>query len=288
MSAPRRVRPRVLLALLALTVALAAAPSASALTWRLVSTGSRTQRIVALTFDDGDSPAAVRSILATLQRADIPATFFPYANAMRSDPAAWRAVAAAGYPIGNHTVSHPELTRLGDASLRYEIAGATELIASLSGHAPINVLRPPYGEWNGRVAAVAAAVGYPTMMLWDVDPRDWSGISAAAITDRVLSNVRNGSVILLHAGPYHTPEALPAIIAGLQARGYGFVSIPQLLRGAPGGGTAGRAMPVPLPPHVYVAAPPRRPSPGRPTGRPTLLVSQAREERPILHGLVPW
>jgi peptidoglycan/xylan/chitin deacetylase (PgdA/CDA1 family) len=276
--------PRELLALLAaIALLLDLAIPAAAITARVVASGSRTQPVVALTFDDGDSPTAAAAILATLRAANVPATFFPYADAMRADPAVWHRIAAAGYPIGNHSVSHRELTRLSDATLRYEIQGATTLITQLSGRPPINVLRPPYGSWNGRVAAAAAAGGYPTLFLWDVDPRDWSGISAPTITSRVLGAARDGSVILLHAGPYHTPEALPAIIAGLRARGFGFVTVPQLLHSegiGPVTGVGGqigspRSVPLALTRLAQVAAP-VRPTPSHPLGHPALVVDRPR------------
>jgi peptidoglycan/xylan/chitin deacetylase (PgdA/CDA1 family) len=275
--------PRQLLAMLAplLVVAwsLFAPSSVAALSAQIVSNGSRSQPVIALTFDDGDSPAATASILQTLRANDVPATFFPYAKAMEMAPDVWHRVAAAGYPIGNHSVSHLQLTKLTDAQLRYQIQGATEMITRISGRPPIDVLRPPYGSWDARVAAAAAAGGYPTLMLWDVDPRDWSGIPAATITQRVLSNVRDGSVILLHAGPYHTPEALPAIIAGLRSAGFGFVTIPELTgRGGRGvGGSLGHPVHVALPePHLERIVAPRRPVPSRPLGDPVLILKPPR------------
>lgn len=140
---------------------------------------------------------------------------------------------------------------------------------------PIDVLRPPYGSYNARVAAAAAAAGYPTLMLWDVDPRDWSGIPVAAISQRVLAGARDGSVILLHVGPNHTPEALPGIIASLRVRGFGFVTVPQLLGGPHAVRPSGEAAPLPPPtprPHVESVAAPQDPQPSRPPGDPVLLV----------------
>jgi peptidoglycan/xylan/chitin deacetylase (PgdA/CDA1 family) len=254
---------------------LAAPQPVAAATPLIVSNGSRSQPVVALTFDDGDSPAATSSILQTLRGSGVPATFFPVASAMKAAPDVWHRVAAAGYPIGNHSVTHPELTKLSDARLGYEIEGATQIITAMSGRPPIDVLRPPYGEWDSRVAAAAAAGGYSTLMLWDVDPRDWSGISASTIVSRVLSHVRDGSVILLHAGPYHTPEALPAIIAGLRQRGYRFVTVPQLLGrvGQGVGGGLGHPVSVPIPePRLESVAAPVRPTPSHRLGNPVLLL----------------
>jgi hypothetical protein len=118
-----------------------------------------------------------------------------------------------------------------------------------------------------------------------VDPRDWSGIPAWLIADRVVSRARNGSVILLHAGPYHTAEALPAIIAGLRARGFGFVTVPQLL-----GGT-GVPVPVPPPPPTAVVKVATvQPSPrgsGRPVAGPASASTRWRHEAALQAGPRP-
>jgi peptidoglycan/xylan/chitin deacetylase (PgdA/CDA1 family) len=74
--------------------------------------GPRDARVIALTIDDDWSAARVGTIFDTLQRASVAATFFPYAEATRSDPGLWRAITAAGYPYANHTRSHPWMTKL--------------------------------------------------------------------------------------------------------------------------------------------------------------------------------
>jgi peptidoglycan/xylan/chitin deacetylase (PgdA/CDA1 family) len=240
----------------------------TAVSLEVVSAGSRDQPVVALTFDDGTDPANTRAIFAILQSAGVAATFFPFGNAMRADPTFWPQVVAAGYPIGNHSMTHPVLTSLSDAALRSEINDATALITQLSGQPPIRFMRPPYGAWDQRVAAAAAAGGYSWLLLWDVDPRDWAGPSAQTIVDRVVSAARDGSVILLHTFPAQTLVALPGIIAGLRARGFGFVTIPQLLGGAP------RLRSAPPPPVAYEAtvSGPHRPTPGQAFGKPVLVV----------------
>ena len=70
--------------------------------------------------------------------------------------------------------------------------------------------------------------GYPTLVMWDVDTRDWSGISASRIVARAVRGTR-GSIILMHAGPRNTTRALGAIIRNYRARGYAFVTVPELL-----------------------------------------------------------
>lgn len=219
----RRPLPILGVSLLAVLVAAAPVTAATAITH-----GSRTVKTVALTFDDGYSASRTRAILAILVKNKVPATFFPNATSVKAAPATWWAVANAGYPIGNHTMSHKELPLISSTSVRAQICNFRKTVEPIIGRKTIDWFRPPYGSWNSRVATIAAGCGYRHMLLWDVDTRDWSGISASAIATRALAGTK-GSIILLHAGPANTPYALQRIINGYKARGYTFVTIPQML-----------------------------------------------------------
>ena len=190
--------------------------------------GSRTQKVVALTFDDGYSPAETRAIFTILKAEHVTATFFPYARATLEAPSLWRQIAAAGYPIGNHTYSHKNLTHLSTAAVVSELTRARATVARITGRAQPPVMRPPYGAYTTATRHAAALAGYSTLALWDVDTRDWSGISASTIVSRAIAGTR-GSIVLMHAGPANTPRALRAIIASYRRRGYAFVTVPELL-----------------------------------------------------------
>jgi len=268
---PPRFRVHLVVALpLVLVSSLLQPERSAALSLQIVSAGPRNQPVVALTFDDGTNPANTRAIFGILRSSGVPATFFPFGDAMRADPDIWAQVAAAGYPIGNHSMTHPVLTSLSDAALHSEIYEATALITQLSGVPPISVLRPPYGAWDKRVAAVAAAGGYGWLLLWDVDPRDWAASTAQAIIDGVLNTASDGSVILLHTYPPLTAVALPGIIAGLRDRGFGFATIPQLL-----------GVPQPRIPLEATVRTPQRPAPLWIFGEPVIVVRGAMPKRSI-------
>ncbi len=115
-------------------------------------------------------------------------------------------------------------------------------------------------------------------MLWDVRPARLGRSPAQTIVDRVVGAARDGSVILLHTFPAQTTVALPGIIAGLRARGFGFVTIPQLLSG---GGSPQLRSATPPPPVAFEATivEPRRPTPGRALGKPVLVVSGLLSKR---------
>ena len=114
--------------------------------------------------------------------------------------------------------------------MRSQLRGTREVIRRESGYSPC-VFRPPYGDYNGSVVSIARSLGLATI-LWDVDPSDYTLPGVSAIEQRVLAQVTRGSIILSHdgGGPRgQTLAAYPSIIRALRARGYRFVTVPQLL-----------------------------------------------------------
>jgi peptidoglycan-N-acetylglucosamine deacetylase len=194
----------------------------------VVSSGPRTRRVVALTFDDGWSPTNTLKILAILERARVSATFFPIGRVIERYPSTWREVAAAGFPIADHTWDHATLTHLCYAAQVRDMVRQDATVRQVLGVTPLAVMRPPGGAWNRTTALAAAATGQRDIVLWDVDTRDWADPSPSLLASRALAG-RPGSIILMHASLDNTPAALPRIIAGYRARGYGFVTVGTLL-----------------------------------------------------------
>ncbi|HEX4397459.1 MAG TPA: polysaccharide deacetylase family protein [Trebonia sp.] len=202
--------------------------------WTAIST---TRRVVALTFDAGANADAVPSILATLRRENATATFFLTGNFVRDYPAAARSIAAAGFRIGNHTISHPHLTQLSDAAVRREILGGARQISSVTGKDPAPLFRFPFGDSDARTITLANQAGYVPVR-WTVDTLGWQGtagdVTASVVVSRVLSAARPGEIVLMHVGSNpddHTTfdaDALPAVISGLRAQGYSFVTLDAL------------------------------------------------------------
>jgi peptidoglycan/xylan/chitin deacetylase (PgdA/CDA1 family) len=215
--------------------------------------GSRNERVIALTIDDDYSSARVGSIFDTLQRGSVPATWFPYANATRSDPGLWRAITAAGYPYANHTRSHAWMTRLSADAQAAEITDARSILEDMTGTPMLPIFRPPYGAYDAGVLEVAEATGYPTVLMWDTSDADTSRQATQAQLVHAAMRGQNGSVILTHGGPALTPLILPVVIGLYQDLGFRFVTVPELL------GWAGQA-----PPPAPDAAPQMPPSPWTP------------------------
>ena len=191
---------------------------------------------MALTFDDGPS-AYTREILDTLSRYDVHATFFLIGKNVERRPVIARRIVQDGNVVGNHTYSHPFWAPVETPDrINAEIDKATAAIRIACGVVP-EYFRPPHG-WRSPWMMGLARKDHYTVVTWTVSPDDWQKVSARTIEQRVLSKTRAGSIILLHDGLETRPnpqcastvQALPAIIRDLKARGYSFVTVPELIR----------------------------------------------------------
>lgn len=190
------------------------------------------RKVVALTFDAGGSDDGVGSILATLGRTGVPGTFFLTGDFVDQFPASARTMAR--YPVGNHTYDHPDLTSLSDSGIRTEIRSAAARIKAVTGQDPRPLFRFPYGAVDPHVITVVNSECYVPFR-WTVDTLGWQGItggqSVDKVVNRVLAKARPGEIVLMHVGSHpedHSTldaDALPGVIAGLRARGYGFVTL---------------------------------------------------------------
>lgn len=183
---------------------------------------------VALTFDDGPSPATTPQALEILRRNGAHGTFFVTgANASRHQALLAR-MAAEGHEIGVHSWTHAQLTRCSAAKMDHEIADTAEVIRRATGQAP-KLMRPPYGATNAALnKRMMADYGLRTI-LWDVDTLDWRHPGVQRVIDTAVGKARPGSIILVHDIHASTIAALEGIVQGLQARGFKLVTVSQLI-----------------------------------------------------------
>jgi peptidoglycan-N-acetylglucosamine deacetylase len=218
--------------------------------------GAKHANAVALTFDDGPTPSYSPAILSYLEKTHTPATFFVLGQYAKAYPWLIQREAADGFTIGIHTWNHPDMLTLTPAQRAWQLAAtAQQLHTDLGANVCLWLWRPPYGGYNGAIVAQAGAFGLTTIM-WNDDPADWSQPGTMTIVNRVLANVRPGSIILMHDGPAgraQTLAALPYILAGVHQRGLTPVSLPQLL--------LGYQPPTPTPSPTGVATPTVEPTP---------------------------
>jgi peptidoglycan/xylan/chitin deacetylase (PgdA/CDA1 family) len=186
------------------------------------------RREVAIGFDDGPAPDTA-AFVRMLERSRARATFFMIGeHVSAADRPMLLRELKDGDVLGDHTYTHPYLTRIRGA--RWQLQRTITAIRAQSGYTPC-LFRPPYGAYDGAVVGAARSLGLATV-LWNVDPADWAAPRASAIEQRVLAQVRPGSIIISHdgGGPRgQTLAAYPAIIAALRKRGYRIVTITELL-----------------------------------------------------------
>lgn len=187
--------------------------------------------ILYLTFDDG--PAAdTAGILSVLAKYEAKATFFVLGMNVPVNPQLLRAEAEAGHCIGNHTFTHPRLEGMSRAEFMRELNETAAAVAVAAGDLPtrdgrMHLMRPPYGSIDENSVVWARQIGY-NLVLWDVDPHDWSEPGTDSIVTQVLAQVKPGAIVLLHdggGGRSQTVAALQLIIPELINIGYVFHSL---------------------------------------------------------------
>ena len=199
-----------------------------------------TQKIFALPFDAGASNTGVSSILGTLTARNVRATFFVTGEFARDYPSSVRAMARAGYPVGNHSDTHPHFPDLTNTEIALELSRAEASITPLTGKAAKPLFRFPFGDREQLDITVVNRLGYIPFR-WTVDSLGWQGTdstaagSAAAVCKRVVDAAVPGGIALMHVGANpddgttFDADALPCIISGISAKGYRFVDIPSQL-----------------------------------------------------------
>ncbi len=204
----------------------AAAGGPAFYTWQAPGgAGTVGARVIALTFDDGPSPYTP-AVLSVLQQYQVPATFFEIGDEVGRYPRYSQLLTAAGYPVENHTWSHPDLTKLPPAAVGAQIDQTQGEIQAVTGTTP-QCLRPPYDAFNATVLSEVAARGMTTMS-YSVDSKDWTRPGVGGIVQAVVGAAFPGAVVGMHDGGgdrSQTVAALPQIITQLRAQGYGFVSV---------------------------------------------------------------
>jgi peptidoglycan/xylan/chitin deacetylase (PgdA/CDA1 family) len=198
-----------------------------------VTVGSARRREVALTFDDGPGPST-RAVLAVLHRARAPGTFFEIGSRAASDPSGEHAVLRAGMPIGDHTWTHPYLSRLSIVEQHREIQRAAVKIKR-NGAAYPRLFRAPYGAFDAATLSLLRRLRM-LMVLWTVDTRDFARPGVQRIVASALQGARPGAIVLMHDGGgdrSQTVAALPTIIRELRRQRYTLVSVPRLLSDDP-------------------------------------------------------
>jgi peptidoglycan/xylan/chitin deacetylase (PgdA/CDA1 family) len=183
---------------------------------------------IAMTFDDGPSATLTPKLLDLLAARHIKATFFVIGENVAEHPEVVARAASEGHEIANHSWSHPNFGKMSQESVRSQLRRTDDAIKSAIGKSP-TLLRPPYGSITEREKRwIHDEFGYD-IILWDVDPLDWKRPGPAVVRNRILKETRPGSIVLSHDIHPGTIEAMPSTFDELEAKGFKFVTVSELL-----------------------------------------------------------
>ena len=185
------------------------------------------EKKVALTFDAAWGSDKTLKILDLLKSEDVLGTFFLVGFWVESNADKVKEIYDAGFDIGTHSNTHPKMSTLSKSQITHELETSMKLISDITGE-KVTLFRPPFGDYNDNLINAAGSLGLKTIQ-WDVDSLDWKNLTATQIATRVISKVKNGSIILCHNNGLHTAESLPLIFADLTKKGYKFVKISELI-----------------------------------------------------------
>lgn len=168
-----------------------------------------------------------QQLIDILGKYNVKATFFVVGDWVDKYPESVKALHDAGHEVMNHSNSHAHMSQLSSEAIVADVEACNDKIEAVTGVRP-TLIRPPYGEYDNNVITSIRSIGMEPIQ-WDVDSLDWKDLPAGEITERVVSRVQPGSIVLFHNAALHTPEALPAILETLLQEGYTFVPISELI-----------------------------------------------------------
>ena len=183
------------------------------------------RKLIALTFDDGPHATFTNEILETLKKYNGAATFFVLGSRAVNYPNVISNIINSGSEIGNHSWSHPQLTKLSVSQMKKEIDDTQNTVYNASKVYP-KFVRPPYGAVN---ISVKSNIGMP-MILWNVDTLDWKTKNTQMILNEIMNNARDGSIILMHDIHKTSKEAAILTIPKLVNQGFELVTVSELFK----------------------------------------------------------
>ncbi len=183
---------------------------------------------IALTFDDGPNAIYTPELLDGLKKRGVHATFFLIGKNIEQgeNKEIVKRMDEEGHLIGNHTYHHVDITKLDDEKAYEEIQKTNELIEGIT-EKPVEFMRPPFGAWQKELEAEIPLIP----VLWTVDPLDWETDHTEEIVNKVVTEVKEGDMILLHDCYESSVKAALQIVDLLQAEGYRFVTADELIVG---------------------------------------------------------
>ena len=193
--------------------------------------GDSSQKVLYLTFDAGYENGHTAQILDVLQKHDVPAAFFLVGNYIEKNADLVRRMVDEGHIVGNHTMHHPDMSKLSDkAAFSKELTDLENLFRETTGKELPKYYRPPQGVYSEENLKTAQEMGYKTVF-WSLAYADWNNDAQPtkdAAFSKLLPRTHNGAVVLLHSTSATNAEILDELLTKWKAEGYTFASIDQL------------------------------------------------------------
>ncbi|HLO13150.1 MAG TPA: delta-lactam-biosynthetic de-N-acetylase, partial [Pseudoneobacillus sp.] len=189
--------------------------------------GDPNKKYLYLTFDNGYENGYTEKILDVLKREKVPAAFFVTGHYLESASDIVERMADEGHIVGNHSWSHPDLTRVSDEKLKEELEKVRAETEALTGQKNMAYLRPPRGIFSERTMALAKEAGY-THVFWSLAYVDWytdQQKGGQYAYDKIMSQVHPGAIMLLHTVSKDNADALEKVIQDLKKQGFQFKSL---------------------------------------------------------------
>ena len=188
-----------------------------------------TEKKIAISFDAAWGAEDFNQIMEVLDKHQVKTTFFMTGEWVEKYPDCVKTLVEKGHDLGNHSASHPDMTKLSKEKQKEQILKVHNEVKELTGY-EMELFRPPYGAYSNDVIRTCYELNYYPIQ-WDVDSLDWKGLSATEIINKVCNHksLGPGSIILCHNGADHTAEALDGMLTNLKNQGYELVPISQLI-----------------------------------------------------------
>lgn len=187
----------------------------------------RKDKKIAISFDAAYGDEYTIDILDTLDKYKVKTTFFLVKFWVENFPNRVEEIHKRGHEIGNHSATHPNMSRLSPEQIAEELNSTGDEITKITKVKP-TLFRPPFGDYNDTLIREAKKNGYYTIQ-WDVDSIDWKELGTQSVVDVVTRNVKPGSIILFHNNAKYVREYLPLVLERLIADGYEIVPISELI-----------------------------------------------------------
>lgn len=187
------------------------------------------EKKIAISFDAAWGAEDFNQIMEVLDKHQVKTTFFMTGEWVEKYPECVKTLVEKGHDLGNHSATHPDMTKLSKEKQKKQILKVHNAVKELTGY-EMELFRPPYGAYSNDVIRTCYELNYYPIQ-WNVDSLDWKGLSAAEIINKVCKHksLGPGAIILCHNGADHTAEALDEMLTNLKNQGYELVPISELI-----------------------------------------------------------